>query len=215
MEEWKLADTSGPPAPRWWRQARLTVAAVLVGWGVAGYAHAQLNADEEARLARGEVVAHIIEERGPGGRLRAAIDIPAPASIVWRVMLDCGRAPAYVPGLEACTVLEAAADGRGDIREHRVRWIGLLPPLTLRFRSEYVPEREIRVTRIGGDLAAMQGVWRLEPREQGRATRLRAGAQRADDMPKTSARFRPLQAAGRAPCPARRGTQAQSYRGAL
>jgi hypothetical protein len=77
-----------------------------------------------------------------------------------------------VPGLEACSILEAAADGGRDIREHRVRWIALLPPLTLRFRSDYVPEREIRVTQTGGDLAVMQGIWRLEPREEGRATRL-------------------------------------------
>jgi len=169
MGESKVAETPIAPAVRW---ALVMLAAAFAGSALTGNAQAQWDADEEARLARGEVVAHIIEERGPGGRLRAAIDIPAPASAVWRVMLDCGRAPAYVPGLEACSVLEAAPDGSGDIREHRVRWIGLLPPLTLRFRSEYAPEREIRVARIGGDLAAMQGVWRLEPREQGRATRL-------------------------------------------
>lgn len=148
------------------------LAAVLVGWALAGHASAQLNADEEARLARGEVVMQIVGEPGPGGRLRAAIDIPAPPAAVWRVMLDCARAPAYVPGLEACTVLETTSDGRADIREHRLRWIALLPTLTVRFRSDYVIEREIRVERVGGDLAAMQGVWRLEPRNGGVATRL-------------------------------------------
>jgi hypothetical protein len=135
-------------------------------------AQAQVATDDEVRLLRGEVVAHIVQERGPGGRLVAAIDIPAAPSVVWSVMLDCARAPAYVPGLDSCRIVEAATDGSSDVREHRIRWIALLPLLTLRFRSDYVAEREIRVTRVGGDLAAMQGAWRLEPRNGGRATRL-------------------------------------------
>lgn len=161
-----------PPPPNWDRRARRMLAAGLIGWALAGQALAHLSADEEARLARGEVVTQIIEERCPGGRLRAAIDISAPPAAVWRVMLDCARGPAYVPGLEACTVLETTGDGRADIREHRVRWIALLPTLTVRFRSDYVIEREIRVERVGGDLAAMHGTWRLEPRDGGDATRL-------------------------------------------
>ncbi len=151
----------------------ILVSAVLavIAWSSVT-AHAQVTADEEARLRRGEVVARIIQERGPGGRLVAAIDIPAAPSVVWSVMLDCARAPAYVPGLDSCRIVEAAADGGSDVREHRIRWIALLPRLTLRFRSTYIAEREIRVTRISGDLAAMQGAWRLEALNDGRATRL-------------------------------------------
>lgn len=135
-------------------------------------ARAQTSSEEDARLRRGDVVARIVQERGPGGRLVAAIDIPAPPSAVWSVMLDCERAPAYVPGLDSCRIEAVAPDGRSDVREHRIRWIALLPRLTLRFRSDYVAEREIRITRISGDLAAMQGAWRLEPLDDGRATRL-------------------------------------------
>ena len=135
-------------------------------------AYTQATTSEEARLRRGDVVARIVQERGPGGRLVAAIDIPAAPSVVWSVMLDCARAPAYVPGLDSCRIVEATGDGSSDIREHRIRWIALLPKLTLRFRSSYIAEREIRVTRISGDLAAMQGAWRLESLDEGRATRL-------------------------------------------
>lgn len=145
------------------------LAASTIGAAAGG---AEVSLEDEARLERGQVVAHIVEERGPGGRLMAAIDIPAPPREVWTVMLDCARAPAYVPGLESCRILETAADGRSDLREHRIRWIALLPRLTLRFRSEYIPEREIRVARISGDLAQMDGAWRLEPRDNGQATRL-------------------------------------------
>ena len=148
----------------------LAVCAALSLW--ASCAVAQVTAAEEAQLARGDVIARIVPERGPGGRLVAAIDIPASPGAVWKVMLDCVRAPAYVPGLESCRVLETAADGRSDVREHHIRWLAFLPALTLRFRSDYVAEREIRVTQVAGDLATMQGTWRLESRDDGRATRL-------------------------------------------
>jgi len=130
------------------------------------------NAADEVRLARGEAVVRVVEQSGPGGRVVAAIDIPAPASLVWRVMLDCERAPRYVPGLRSCAVIEVDDDGLGDVREHSIRWLAFLPDLRLRFRSHYEPERTIQVTRIGGDLAAMDGAWVLEPREGGRMTRL-------------------------------------------
>ena len=135
-------------------------------------AQAQFTALDDATLARGEVVAYIIQQRGPGGRLVAAIDIPTPARVVWKVLLDCERAPAYVTGLMQCRILETARDGRSDTREHRLTWLSILPTVSLRFRSDYVDEREIRVTRMSGDLAAMSGVWRLEPRENGQMTRL-------------------------------------------
>jgi carbon monoxide dehydrogenase subunit G len=136
------------------------------------HAHAvtRWSASEEARLTSGEAVARIEKATGPGGRVSAAIDIPAPATVVWRVMLDCERAPAYVPGLQSCVVLERASDGLSDVREHHIRWIALLPTLRLRFLSTYEPERTIKVQRIEGDLARMDGVWALEPR--GAVTRL-------------------------------------------
>jgi ribosome-associated toxin RatA of RatAB toxin-antitoxin module len=153
---------------------RLIAAAALVVASTILPARAQAmpiwGSSEEARLVNGEAVARIVEEAGPGGRVLAAIDIRAPASIVWRVMLDCARAPNYVPGLESCAILERAYDGLSDVREHRIRWIALLRTLRLRFRSTYDPERKISVERIEGDLAEMRGSWTLEPR--GAYTRL-------------------------------------------
>jgi ribosome-associated toxin RatA of RatAB toxin-antitoxin module len=137
-----------------------------------GDGHAGTTPDEEVRLRRGEVVANVVQDRGPGGRLVAAIDIPAAPSVVWAVMRDCERAPEYVPGLDSCRILESSADGSSDVREHRIRWISLLPRLTVRFRSNYIAEREIRVARTGGDLTDMQGTWTLEPLDGGEATRL-------------------------------------------
>lgn len=87
-------------------------------------------------------------------------------------MLDCDRAPEYVPGLDACRIIEASEDGSSDLREHRLHWISFLPSLTLRFRSDYVAEQEITIKRVSGDLKDMQGTWRFEPIDDGRATRL-------------------------------------------
>lgn len=153
------------------------IIATLVGLALALVPHpslalAQWSVAEEASLARGEAVVRIVKQAGAGGRVIAAIDIPVEPRSVWGVMLDCERAPHYVPGLQSCAILDRAEDGLADLREHRIRWTGLLPELTLRFRSEYEPERRIRVMRVGGDLRAMQGEWVLEPRDGDRVTRL-------------------------------------------
>jgi ribosome-associated toxin RatA of RatAB toxin-antitoxin module len=134
--------------------------------------HADVTSEENERLLRGEVITQIVPEKGPGGRLMAVIDIPAPPSVVWKVMLDCDRAPEYVPGLDACRIIEASEDGTSDQREHRLHWISFLPSLTLRFRSDYVTEQEIRIKRVSGDLKDMQGTWTFESLDDGRATRL-------------------------------------------
>jgi len=144
--------------------------AAIASLGLKG--HADVTPDDDACLRGGEVIADVVKERGPGGRLVAAIDIPATPSVVWAVMLDCEQAPNYVPGLDACQILESSTDGSFDVREHRIRWIALLPRMTLQFRSDYEFEREIRVARTGGDLADMRGTWTLEPIDGGQATRL-------------------------------------------
>lgn len=147
----------------------VAVLASMHAWAASAQA---MTAQDRQALRRGEVFARIVADDGPGGRVQAAIDIAAPVSRVWAVMLDCARAPAFVPKLEACRVIEAEPDGSSDLREHRVRFIPLLPRLTLRFRSTYVDQQEIRFMREGGDLAVMEGVWRFEPLDGGRATRL-------------------------------------------
>lgn len=167
-----MAEPAAPSLARFWRHGLQLWCLVTAFACLTRPAQAAITPEEDAALRRGGVVTHILRERGPGGRLVAAIDIPAKSSAVWAVLLDCERAPFYVPGLAACRILETGADGSFDIREHKIRWIALLPRLTLRFRSDYRPLAEIRVTRISGDLAALQGVWRLEPLDEGRVTRL-------------------------------------------
>jgi uncharacterized membrane protein len=118
-----------------------------------------------ARLARGEVYADVERaEDGNSGVVRAAVDIKAPASVVWNVILDCARAPRMVPSVIRCQVLQRDPGGRWDVREHQVRWSLFMPPLRSVFRSDYTPMRRIAFRCLGtGDLKVCEGEWRLEP----------------------------------------------------
>lgn len=122
-----------------------------------------------ARLARGEVYADVERtEDGSSGMVRAAVDIKAPASVVWAVILDCARASRMVPSVVSCHVQQRDPAGRWDVREHRVRWNMLMPPMRSVFRSDYTPMRRIafRCTSAG-DLKVCEGEWRLDPLPNG------------------------------------------------
>ena len=107
---------------------------------------------------------------GAAGRVQGGIDIPAPPAAVWRVMLDCPKALRIVPKLKSCTIVEGDATAGSDVREHRIA--GPLGMVRHVFRSTYVPLRSITTTRVAGDLKLAEGVWRLQPMDGGRATRV-------------------------------------------
>jgi carbon monoxide dehydrogenase subunit G len=125
------------------------------------------------RLSQGEIPieAHA-DAQGRGGMVKAAIDIPAPASVVWRTILDCDRAARMTPGVKRCRVLNRAANGRSELREHLVKWSFFLPTLRSTSRIDLEPDRSIRFTCVGGDIQACEGSWSLEPIRGGTATRV-------------------------------------------
>jgi len=134
----------------------------LASWTCAGLAAAEgggaVSADELARLERGEVVV----SSPPAGRSRpiaAAILIDAPPARVWEVMVDCPRAPEFVPGLRECRVLEHAPDH--ELIHHRVKIFAFLPEVSYTFRADYREGERIDFARTGGDLKAMEGSWTL------------------------------------------------------
>ena len=126
-----------------------------------------------SRLRAGEIPieAHA-DARGRGGMVKAAIDIPAPAAVVWRTILDCDRAARMTPGVKGCRVLSRAADGRSETREHLVKWSFFLPTLRSISRVDYEAQRVIRFTCVSGDIRACEGSWTLEPINAGTATRV-------------------------------------------
>lgn len=138
-------------------------------------ANAQETLDKStlARLQAGAAVVDVRPDpEGASGLVRAIIDIPAPPKRVWEVMLDCVHSRRAIPALTSCRVLERGTDGRYDIREHVVQWLWPLPSVRSVFRSDYQPYEHIAFKRIEGDLALLEGEWRLVPLNDGKSTRL-------------------------------------------
>ena len=133
-----------------------------------------LDADELKRLNAGEPIVHVdSDDSGEAdGVIEAAMVVAAPPARVYDVMLDCTRAVKFLHALTGCRVLETSPDGLSDLREHRSKWISILPETVSIFRSQYVKNREIRFEKAGGDLKFLQGSWTLEPLKGGAATKL-------------------------------------------
>jgi carbon monoxide dehydrogenase subunit G len=106
--------------------------------------------------------------------VRASVEIAAPPSVVFGVILDCDRAARMSPGVKRCKVVSRAPDG-SEVREHTVKWGFFLPAMQSRARLVLRPDREIRFTCIGGDIRACDGYWRLEPIDGGARTRVTYG----------------------------------------
>lgn len=127
----------------------------------------RLSGSEERRLRARSVVVRVEQTGGSNGIIRAAIDISAARDVVWRVMLDCARAPRFIEVLERCEILKTEA-ANVDVRRHVVRWAWFLPEIESVFRSRYDPPETIRFEKIGGDLDQLEGVWRLSTLGDGR-----------------------------------------------
>jgi carbon monoxide dehydrogenase subunit G len=115
--------------------------------------------------------------------IKASIEIAAPRTRVWAIINDCARAMRFIPELESCRVLARDPAGRWDIREHRISWMWFLPDVLSVFRSEYDPPKRVRFHNIGGTLKRSDGDWRLDPIDNGRATRLTYDATISADIP--------------------------------
>jgi len=145
---------------------------------------AQSGKDERAGDVR--VSAKMFEkDRGAGSRdsgrtgasVTAEIDIAVSPQIVWQAMTDCARSPAFVPGLQACRVLQKDPNGLSDVREHQVKFTALLPSITMQFRSDYRPIEEIKFTTQGvgtnqRQVTTSSGRWTLTSQNEGRATKV-------------------------------------------
>lgn len=118
---------------------------------------------DDAALRRGDILVAVTGKGIAGGHIEAAVDIAVAPSSLWALMVDCAGAPAYVPKMKHCKVLESAADASSDLREQQLKFLPGFADLRLRFRSHYTPPTQIRFVKEGGDLAILQGSWRIEP----------------------------------------------------
>lgn len=111
-----------------------------------------------------------LDPDGESANIHAAIDIPAPAERIWKMMTDCKYAAQLVSNVTQCRILQQGAGW--DVREHVTRGNMLLPTLRNVFRSDYEPYRRIRFRRVDGDLKIMQGEWGLTAFNAGKWTRV-------------------------------------------
>ncbi len=143
----------------------LVLAAALAGAGPA--AAMDLPSKARALLAEGRPYAEVRPDPdGASGVIRAAIDIAAPQATVWAVMTDCALAPRMVDNLRSCRILERDPQGRWDIRE-QVSKMSFVPSVRTVFREDFDPPDRMTFHRTGGDLAVLEGEWRLIPHGDG------------------------------------------------
>ncbi len=148
------------------------VGLVLLSASLPSAPAAAMGADEAAILARGGAWADVVPDGRGAAVIRAVVDIPRPARLVWRVMTDCAYAARLVSTVTSCRVLKADPAGAWDVREQVTRGGLFFPPIHNIFRSDYTPFSEIRFRKVGGDLAVEEGVWRLEPLAGGAGVRV-------------------------------------------
>lgn len=151
---------------------RLALAAALAlafAPGISAAADWSPPAEALARLARGEIHADVMPDPGgSAGVVQGAVDVDAPAAVVWATILDCGRAARMAPGVRSCRITERDPAGKWDVREMTVQWAPLTPTFRTAFRSEFEPGRRIRFRCVSGDVRFCEGQWRLEPLGQDR-----------------------------------------------
>lgn len=102
-------------------------------------------------------------EKGEVMRVRASIQIDASPASVWAVLSDCGLAPAIIPHLESCRILERGGAGRWDVREHVIN-PPLLPKMRIVVRNDFVAARSLTFRLVSGDMKASDGAWMLARR---------------------------------------------------
>ena len=142
--------------------------------GVPDAMNAAFSETEQAALARGEVIAKATSVPSAGlvraFDVRAAIQVRARPEEVFAIMTNCATAAQWVPHLHRCQVIDKAADRSWELIEHEVDYSWLLPRFRYRFRADYVANRRIRFRNAGGDLRDNDGLWILEPVDNGRRT---------------------------------------------
>ena len=106
---------------------------------------------------------------GAAGLIRGSVDIDAPPSVVWKVMVDPSSTARLMANTKSCRVVERDPAGRWDVRE-QVSKGGLLPSVRTVIRSDYQPYSRVRFHRVDGDIKVLEGEWRLTPLDGGART---------------------------------------------
>jgi uncharacterized membrane protein len=148
--------------------------ATALAAGFAAAADFQLTPAEQARLAAREVVIRAALDNGQRrGTVRAAVQIDAAPSIVFRQMTHCEEALQFIPHLKVCRVRDQAPDGSWQLIDHEVDFGWYAPRIRYVFRADLTADARIDFHQVSGDFKANQGMWEFEPSPDGAHTLLR------------------------------------------
>lgn len=120
-------------------------------------------------LERGEIVVEVPRNR-PAQRVQVKVAalIEAEPAEIWEVLTACELAPEYVPNVVSCRLLETLDGGRAELFVQVVKPAFFLPRFEHVFRLDYEPFERVRVHRVSGPIAYMEGTWELLPRPDGK-----------------------------------------------
>jgi len=158
-----------PPVP--WKWLFLILLPVF-GPGAAAAQFTLTPAEVEQIAARKVVLRSNLDDSQRRGTVRAAVRIEAPPAVVFDMMIRCADALEYVPKLRRCQVRDQAADLSWLLVEHEVDFGWYVPSVNWTFKAELVPGRSIRFHQVKGDFKANEGMWELEPTDDGATTLL-------------------------------------------
>lgn len=123
----------------------------------------KLSADQTALLETGVPILDVWEGREDRRIVEVfgAIHIDAAPAKIWEIMKDCQKQFQIIANMTKCEVEAEDIQAGWDERVQVVSVSAFLPRVKSKFRSEYSPYREIRISRTGGDLAILDGLWNL------------------------------------------------------
>lgn len=151
--------------------AAFIVLIAVISSSAAGMAFSRLRFDQNEleRLSEGEVLVRVVRsDNGREKSVQAAVLIDSHPRHIWKIMLDCNNAPAFVPGLKSCKLLEKRETT--EIIEHQVKFTWLLPKVSYVFRATYQHFKRIDFEKISGDLKEFKGHWVLDQMEGSQKT---------------------------------------------
>lgn len=96
----------------------------------------------------------------------ASSEIDAPLHAVWAVVQDVERWAGWQDTLGE--VSPTAQDDEGRVSECKVRIDAKITTISMTLECGYAPPRKMTFTRTSGDLAELEGRWRLEDLGDGR-----------------------------------------------
>jgi uncharacterized membrane protein len=161
----------------YWVRALALCLSLPMGLSMAGAgrpAALVLSSADVAAVERGDVVVVAARDTTgadtPATSAHAAIRISASPERVFAVMTDCALAPAWVPRLVSCQVLESDPARATEVIAHQVDYGWFAPRIQYSFRTHYENRRRIRFEHVGGDLLENEGAWELALAADGVAT---------------------------------------------